>query len=270
MEASKPIDENPIIEIKDENPKEETKEETKDENPKEETKDENPKEETREETKEETKEEIKETKIKKRDNYSYFKLKIKLLKILCIQVGIMILLLLLYINLYNSDIYDFIIYFFFGTAIAILFIATLVLIKKINITSSKKYIDKYASSIMIALCKKYLHLSEENTGVFIALFDLSLHLFGSIIVFIYVKKYIKRAKKTNNAFLKSLILFCIWGIINIYFNDVIKLYNKSLKTTKTETAIVTISITITYSGLLYYFETIKNEKVKLINKLINK
>jgi cation transport ATPase len=281
MEASKPIDENPIIEIKDENPKEETKEETKDET-KEETKDENSKEETKEETKEktkeetkeetkdETKEETKETKIKKRDNYSYFKLKIKLLKILCFQVGIMILLLLLYINLYNSDIYDFIIYFFFGTAIAILFIATLVLIKKINITSSKKYIDKYASSIMIALCKKYLHLSEENTGIFIALFDLSLHLFGSIIVFIYVKKYIKRAKKTNNAYLKSLILFCIWGFINIYFNDVIKLYNKSLKITKTETTTVIISVSITYSGLLYYFETIKNEKVKLINKLINK
>ena len=66
------------------------------------------------------------------------------------------------------------------------------------------------------------------------------------------------------------MLFCIWGIYNIYIIDVVKLYNKILKTTKTETAIITISITITYSGLLYYFETIKNERTKLINKLINK
>ena len=29
------------------------------------------------------------------------------------------------------------------------------------------------------------------------------------------------------------------------------------------------SITLTYSGLLYYFETIKNEKNNFINKLIN-
>jgi len=28
-------------------------------------------------------------------------------------------------------------------------------------------------------------------------------------------------------------------------------------------------MTVTYSGLLYYFETIKNEKADLLNKLIN-
>jgi cation transport ATPase len=257
MEASKPIDENPIVETKDENPKEETKEETKDE--------------TKEETKDETKEEIKETKNKKKlDDYSYFKLIIKVFKLVCFQVLIMVLLLLLYVNLYDNKVFDFIIYFCFGTATALLFIATLVLIKKLNVTSSKKYIDKYGSSIMIAFCKKYLHLSQENTGVFIALFDLSWHLFGSMIAFIFAKKYIINSRKTNNAFLISFILFCLWLLCNIYIIDGFKVYNKALELSKNETTTVIISVSITYSGLLYYFETIKNEKVKLINKLINK
>ena len=255
MEASKPIDENPKEHVKEET-KEETKEVTK--------------EETKEETKEDLKEDIKEAKIKKLDDYSYFKLLIKVFKLVCFQVLIMVLLLLLYVKLYNNKVYDFLIYFCFGTATSLLFIATLVLIRKLNITSSKNYIDKYGSSIMITFCKKYLYLSEENTGVFIALFDLSWHLFGSIIAFIFAKRYIINSKKTNNTLLISLLLFCLWLLYNIYIVDGFKVYNKALKLTKTESTTVIISVSITYSGLLYYFETLKNEKVKLINKLINK
>ena len=255
MEASKPIDENPKEDTKEEN-KKETKEEIK--------------EETKEEIKEETKEEINETKNKKNiDDCPYYRKLIREFNLICVQSLTILLLLLLYINLYNSDVYDFIIYFCFGLVISVMSIATFVLIIKFNIVSGKRSRTRRCGSIL-SFCNKFLYLSEENTVKYIEILFVIIHLIFSIIAFIYVKKYIKRAKKTNNALLKSFMLFCIWGIYNIYIIDVVKLYNKILKTTKTETAIITISITITYSGLLYYFETIKNERTKLINKLINK
>ena len=142
-------------------------------------------------------------------------------------------------------------------------IATFVLIRKFNIISDKTNAVRMYG-YLFSFCNEFLHISQENCGIYIGFCNVIYHILFSIIAFIYVKKYIKCAKKTNNAFLKSLIIFCIWGIINIYVIDIIKLYNKLFKTTKTETAIVMISITITYSGLLYYFETLKNEKVKLI------
>ena len=206
-----------------------------------------------------------ETKLNETSLYWEYRKLLRLFNFICFQVVIMVLLLVLYVNLYNNKVYDFIIYFCFGLLIAVMFIATFVLIAKIKFISSKKFI--YLQ--LFKLCKKYLYLSEENIGVLFSLFNISIHIFGSITAFIYVKKYIKRSKKTNNAFLKSLILFCIWGLINIYVIDSFKVYNKVFELTKTETTTATISITITYSGLLYYFETLKNEKNDLINKLIN-
>jgi len=213
---------------------------------------------------EDIKEIIKETKSNKRDYYYYYRKLIREFNLICFQVTIILLLLLLYINLYNSNVYDFIIYFCFSLAIAVMFIATFMLIIKYNIISGK-ISRKIRFSSMLSFSNKFLYLSEENTVKYSTFIFIIAHVIISIMAFIYVKKYIKGAKKTNNALLKSFILFCIWGIYNIYVIDVIKLYNKILKTTKTETAIATISITITYSGLLYYFETIKNEKTKLIN-----
>ena len=87
---------------------------------------------------------------------------------------------------------------------------------------------------------------------------------------LYFKKYIKTSKKTNNALLISFILFIIYGYVNVYVNDIFKIYTKSLELTNSEYVISMSSITLTYSGLLYYFETIKNEKNNFINKLINK
>ena len=183
----------------------------------------------------------------------------------------MIVVLLLYINLYSGDVYDFIIYFCFGLLIAVMFIATFMLITKYNLISNKNHIIKLNQhKYLLNFCNKFLDLSDETTVKCIAFCSITSHIILPIIAFIYVRKYIKRAKKTNNAFLISFILFCIWGIINIYFVDIIKLYNKGLKTTETESTTAIISITITYSGLLYYFETIKNEKADLLSKLINK
>ena len=252
MEASKPIDENPKEDIKEET-KEDIKEETKKD--------------IKEETKEEIKGDIKKTKSNKKVDYPYYRKFIKIIKPICLQTLIIIIVLLLYINLYNDEVYDFIIYFCFGLLITVMFIATFVMISKFNIISDKRAAAKI-NGWLFRFCNEFLYISQENTGICIGYFNVIDHILISIIAFIYVKKYIKHAKKTNNALLKSFILFCIWGIINIYFIDIIKIYNKLLKTTKTESTTAIISITLTYSGLVYYFDTLKNEKAELLSKLI--
>jgi uncharacterized membrane protein YjfL (UPF0719 family) len=248
-----------------ENIKEDVKEDVK-ENIKEDVK-----ENIKEDVKENIKEDVKEINSNKKVDYSYYRKFIRLIKPICLQTLIMIVVLLLYINLYSGDVYDFIIYFCFGLLIAVMFIATFMLITKYNLISNKNHIIKLNQhKYLLNFCNKFLDLSDETTVKCIAFCSITGHIILPIIAFIYVRKYIKRAKKTNNAFLISFILFCIWGIYNIYFVDIIKLYNKGLKTTETESTTAIISITITYSGLLYYFETIKNEKADLLSKLINK
>ena len=175
----------------------------------------------------------------------------------------MLLVLLLYSNLYSNNIYDFIIYFCFGLAISLMFNATLLLLKKFNIISSNKFTKKYGYWTQNALT--YLQLSEESKLIIGGLLNLFQHILVLIIVILYSKKYITKAKKTNNPKIIAFILFIIYCLFNIYINDAVKIYNKSLALTRGESKALIISITITYSGLLYYFETIKNEKVKLIN-----
>ena len=51
----------------------------------------------------------------------------------------------------------------------------------------------------------------------------------------------------------------IYLLFNIFKLNTFKIYNKSFKLTTTEFTIVLTSITVTYMGLIYYFETIKNE-----------
>jgi flagellin-like hook-associated protein FlgL len=243
-----------------ENIKEDVKEDVK-ENIKEDVK-----ENIKEDVKENIKEDVKEINSNKKVDYSYYRKFIRLIKPICRQTVIMIIVLLLYINLYSGDIYDFIIYFCFGLHIAVMCIATFMLITKYNLISNKNHIIKLNQhKYLLNFCNKFLDLSDETTVKCGACYTITYHIIFPIIAFIYVRKYIKRAKKTNNAFLISFILFCIWGIINIYFVDIIKYYNKGLKTTDTERTTAMISITITYSGLLYYFETIKNEKANLLS-----
>ena len=149
-----------------------------------------------------------------------------------------------------------------------MFIASLVLIKKINLVSSKKFIVKSKKEVILSFIKDNLCITEENACMCIGVFDVVIHMLFLIIALIYIKSYIKNSKKTKNAVLISLLLFCIWGLINIYVNDAIELYNKIYKTTKTESTTAIISITLTYSGLVYYFDTLKNEKAELLSKLI--
>jgi hypothetical protein len=58
--------------------------------------------------------------------------------------------------------------------------------------------------------------------------------------------------------------------VNIYVNDIFKVYTKSLELSNEEYKVSLFSMTLTYTGLVYYFETIKNEKAELINKITNK
>ena len=85
---------------------------------------------------------------------------------------------------------------------------------------------------------------------------------------LYVRKYIKTSKKSNYALLISALLFMAYTYINVYVNDIFKVYTNSLQLTRNEYNISLFSMTLTYSGLLYYFETIKNEKADFISKLV--
>jgi hypothetical protein len=210
-----------------------------------------------------------ETKIEKTGDCSYIQMIIDAHKLLCMQVITMLLISLIYINCYDNNIYDFIIYFCFGIVISILFVASLVLIKKFNIISKEEHYKIYAPYVL-DFCKKYIiDISGENIAFYYAIISCLVHLIFSIIALLYVKKYIKTSKKTNNALLISFILFIIYGYVNVYVNDIFKIYTKSLELTNREYVISLSSITLTYSGLIYYIETIKNERTKLINKLIN-
>ena len=186
---------------------------------------------------------------------------------LCIQVVTIFIISLLYINCYDDNIYDFIIYFCFGLVISILFVASLVLIKKFNIISKEQHYKKYAPYVL-DFFKKYINFSGENIAFIYALVSCIIHLLFSIMALLYVKKYIKTSKKSNYALLISALLFMAYTYINIYVNDIFKVYTNTLQLTRNEYNISLFSMTLTYSGLLYYFETIKNEKAELISKII--
>ena len=145
-----------------------------------------------------------------------------------------------------------------------MFNATLILVKKFNIISSIKFAKKYGRPFFL----EYLQLSEENINIIGALINIFEHILIIIIAFLCAKKYIKNAKKTNNPNTIAFILFIIYCLFNIYINDAFKVYNKSLAITNDESNILIISITLTYSGLVYYFDSLKNEKAELLSKLI--
>jgi len=214
-------------------------------------------------------EEPNKTKIEIQDDYSYFQMIIDAHKLICMQVVSILLISLIYINCFDDNIYDFVIYFCFGIVISILLIASLILIKKFNIISREKHYKMY-SPYILDFCKKYINLNGENAAFYYALISCIAHLIFPVIAFLYAKKYIKTSKKSNNALLISLILFIAYTYVNIYVNDIFKVYTKSLELSNEEYKVSLFSMTLTYTGLVYYFETIKNEKAELINKITNK
>jgi hypothetical protein len=214
-------------------------------------------------------EEPNKTEIEVQDDYSYFQMIIDAHKLICMQVVSILLISLIYINCFDDNIYDFVIYFCFGIVISILLIASLVLIKKFNIISREKHYKMY-SPYILDFCKKYINLNGENAAFYYALISCIAHLIFPVIAFLYAKKYIKTSKKSNNALLISLILFIAYTYVNIYVNDIFKVYTKSLELSNEEYKVSLFSMTLTYTGLVYYFETIKNEKAELINKITNK
>ena len=207
----------------------------------------------KEEAKEEANEEAKP--IKKKQLYNIF---LKFQKLLCHQVITLLLLLFLYINLINNNIYDFVIYFCFGIFISILSNSLLMLIKKNNLLKSIEFNSKYYLSSFNFL-KKFLDISEKKICLLMFFGGLSWHVLFPLIALYYVKSYIKKSIKTKICLKLSILLYMIYLLVNIFKLNTFKIYNKSLNLTTTEFKILFTSITVTYMGLIYYFETIKNE-----------
>lgn len=124
-----------------------------------------------------------------------------------------------------------------------------------SIEFNKKY-KKF--DFFINFCKNYTNFSEEKIYILSFLLGVFWHLLFSLITLYHVKDYIKDSIKTQYAYIKAFIIFIIYGLFNIYIIDSFKVYNKSLELTKTEFNIIVISIILTFMGLLYYFESIKN------------
>ena len=223
------------------------------------------KEEAKEEAKEESKEEAKEEAkpIKKKQLYNIF---LKFQKLLCHQVITLLLLLFLYMNLLNKNVYDFIIFFCFGIFISILSNSLLMLIKKNNLLKSIEFNSKYYLSSFNFL-KKFLDISEKKICLLMFFGGLSWHVLFPLIALYYVKSYIKKSIKTKNCLKLSILLYMIYLLFNIFKLNTFKIYNKSLNLTTTEFKILLTSITVTYIGLIYYFETIKNEIPQNIIKI---
>ena len=182
---------------------------------------------------------------------------------ICNQVLLIVIIVLVFIHILNYKTYDFIIYFSFGIAISILIIATVVLISRFNIMTDQKYVKKYHTSLL-NFYNKYTNLSNENIAILSTLINYLYHILGIILALLYVKNYIKTAKRTNNTFIFSYILFFIYIVGNLFFNDIYNIYIKPFGLSNNEYNLSLISITFTYSGLLYYFENIKNENYKII------
>lgn len=189
---------------------------------------------------------------KKEDNK---KKKYKILKVICYQITFILLLTLLYCKFYNYD--DTLIYFIFGTFISIYLNATIVLIKKYKICISIEFTKKCHNNIF-KFFEKYTNFNGENICKIIYIMGLTWHLLLPLILLYYVKDYIRDSIKTEYAHIKAFIIFIIYVLFNIYIIDSFKVYNKSLKLTKTEFNIILTSIVLTYISLLYYFESIKN------------
>jgi len=131
-------------------------------------------------------------------------------------------------------------------------------IKKNNILRTLEFNKKYYLPIFNFL-KKILDISEKKICLLMFFGGLTWHVLFPLIALYYVKSYIKKTIKTKNCLKLSILLYIIYLLFNIYIFKLNKIYNNSLKLTTTECKILFTSITVTYMGLIYYFETIKNE-----------
>ena len=153
---------------------------------------------------------------------------------------------------------DTLIYFVFGAFISILFIGLIVFIKSFNILSSLSF-NKKNYSFFINFCKNYTNFSKEKICILAFLIGVFWHLLFPLIALYCVKYYIKDSIKTQNTYIKAIIIFIIYFLFNVYVIDSFKVYNKSLELTKTEFHIICTSIVLTFIGLMYYFESIKTD-----------
>ena len=213
------------------------------------------KEEKEEKDEKETKDEQK-TKEKKDNKKNIYKILKPLYKVICCQIMIIFILILLYCKFYNYS--DTLIYFTFGAFISIYLNATIMSIKKYKIINSIEFYKKY-TPFFFKFIKKIINYNDEIiTMILVIIIQILAHLLFPLIALYYVKDYIKDSIKTEYAYIKAFIIFIIYILFNIYIIDSFKVYNKSLELTKTEFNTIVTSIIITFMGLLYYFESIKN------------
>jgi len=176
-------------------------------------------------------------------------------KIICYQIILILLLTLLYCKYNNYS--DTLIYLIFGAFISILINALIILIKSFDKLSSISFNKKHYY-FFLNLLKRFTFLNEKWISKIFYIFGIAWHLLFPLIALYYVKDYIKDSIKTDYAYIKAFIIFIIYGLFNIYIIDSFKVYNKSLELTKTEFNVILTSIVLTFMGLLYYFESIKN------------
>jgi hypothetical protein len=187
-----------------------------------------------------------------------------IMKDICCQMLLIIIVTIVYIK-YNKDNYsDSLVYFTFGTFIAIYVVATIVLlikreiivdklIKKINVNSCSVY------RIIFLFINFFFKDSKQIRQIitYVLYHNILLHILFTIIACYYVKSYIIHSKKTDYAYLVSLWYAILFLLFNIYVMDIYKRYNRKIMLSTNETTIIILSLFIIYAILLYYFETIK-------------
>ena len=184
-------------------------------------------------------------------------------KRLCIQSIIILIITLLYIKYNSSNYSDKLVYFSFGLFISIFLNATLTLIYKKDFI-----INKYTTKIekrkevptLPFLLDYFKTISKNNNKTMIIhylIYTIVWHILLFLLVLYYVKPYIIAAKKTNYAYITAFLYFILFGLFNIYYIDIFKIYNKKLELTTNEFKLLFILITVSYIISLYYFETIK-------------
>ena len=193
-----------------------------------------------------------------------------IMKDICCQILLIIIVIIVYIK-YNKDNYsDSLVYFTFGTFIAIYVVASFVLfikreiivdklIKKINVNYCSVY------SIIFLFINFFFKDSKQIRQIitYVLYHNILLHILFTIIACYYVKSYIIHSNKTDDAYLVSLWYAILFLLFNIYVMDIYERYNRKIMLSTNETNIIILSLFIIYAILLYYFETIKLTETSL-------
>jgi len=183
----------------------------------------------------------------------------------CIQAIIILIITLIYIK-YNSNYSDALVFFSFGLFISIFLNATLTLIYKKDFIINK-YINKIEKQKEVPTLLKLPFLldslktitknNNKTMIIYYLIYSIGWHILLFLLALYYVKPYIIAAKKTNYAYITAFLYFILFGLFNIYYIDILNIYNKKLELTNNEFKLLFILITVSYIISLYYFETIK-------------